>query len=209
MTSFNLGAALQQHKEQNEITVLETGTYTLEVTAASSKQAAKGPTITPIFKVVSGPHAGKRAMAGVLSFSEAALWKTIPLIKGFGISDDFLNQAAAAADPIKEIANALPGRVVEAQVSIRPWQGEDRNQLDRVSLTGGAASVPPAPPVVAAPPAAAPAPVAATPAPAPAAPVAVAAPAPVAAPVAAPPAPVAAPAPAAADVTQPVPAPAF
>lgn len=134
MPDFNLGAALQAYKENSEIFILEPGTYRLECTSATAGTAKGGPTITPVFKVVGGPNAGKRVMVGKLSFAEGALWKTIPQIKGFGISEEFMMQANSQPDPVKTIADAMNGRVVDATVSVDAWQGEDRNKLVKVTI---------------------------------------------------------------------------
>ena len=147
MTSFNLGAALQNYKAESEITLLDAGTHTLEVTSAKAGTAKAGPTITPVYKVHSGPYAGKRVMTGKISFAETALWKTFPLLEGFGISQDFILQANSQPDPIKAIADAMVGRIVDATVSVDNWNGEDRNKLDKVKLATAAQAVaPPLPP---------------------------------------------------------------
>lgn len=158
MTNFNLGAALAAYKENAEITVLDRGTYLLECTSAKPGTASKGATITPVFKVASGPHAGSRVMAGKMSFAETAMWKTVPQLHGFGLSDDFLQQAASTPDPIKTVADAMVGRVVEATLDIDNWQGEDRNKLSKVAApqagggqSGGVVAPPPPPSPPAAP----------------------------------------------------------
>ena len=157
MTSFNLGAALADYKSNSEVTVLDADTYTLEVISAAAGTAAKGPTIFPVFKVATGPLVGKRVLCGKLSFSEAALWKTFPIIRGFGITDDFIAQADSTPNPIKTIADALVGRVVDATVSVEEWDGSPRNRLNKVTISAGATAVAPPPPPAAAAQAAAPA----------------------------------------------------
>lgn len=146
MSDFNLGQALRSYKENSEITVLDAGTYVLECTSATSGVAAGGPTITPVFKVVGGPQAGSRVMVGKMSFAEGALWKTMPQVMGFGISEEYMEQANSQPDPIKTLANAMVGRVVEATVKIEPWQGEDRNKLVSVKIADGGLSSAAAPP---------------------------------------------------------------
>lgn len=104
----------------------------MEVTSATAGTAKGGPTITPVFKIVGGPLAGKRAMGGKLSFAETALWKTIPILRGFGLDDQFLMQADSQPDSIKVIADSLVGRVVDIRVTLDEWQGEERNKLASV-----------------------------------------------------------------------------
>lgn len=118
------------------------GTYTFEVTSATSGKAAKGPTITPVLKLIGGPQAGARVMVGKMSFSENALWKTIPQVKGFGITEEFMLQANSQPDPIKVLADAMVGRVIEATVDVDQWQGDDRNKLVSVRPADGGGAPP-------------------------------------------------------------------
>lgn len=150
MTQFNLGAALQRHKEESEITLLDAGVHTIEIVSAKSKSAAKGPTISLFGKVFNGPQAGARVGLGSLSFSEKALWKTFPILKGLGISEDFIQQADTAADPIKVIADALVGRVADMKLTVDTWEGEERNKIDAARPTENLSVAAPAPPQVAA-----------------------------------------------------------
>jgi hypothetical protein len=162
MTDFNLGAALQQYKEESEITLLPAGTHTIEIVVAKAKTAKKGPSIVLMGKVAAGPQAGSRVGLGSLSFSENALWKTFPILEGCGITQDFLLQANSLQEPIKAIAEALVGRVIEATLIVDTWNNEERNKLDRAALPQQVAYQQPTPqqppPALAAVPAPAPAP---------------------------------------------------
>lgn len=159
MTQFNLGDALRQYKEESEITLLDAGTHTIEISVAKNKSGKAGPTISMFGKVYSGPQAGARVGLGTLSFSEKALWKTFPILKGLGITEDFIQVANSAQDPIKMIADALVGRIADITVNVDTWNGEERNKIDSARPAEGVSFAPPAP---AAPQAAVPAAVPAT-----------------------------------------------
>lgn len=147
MSQFNLGAALKDYKENSELTLLDNdSTHTVEITVAKPGSAPKGPKISLMGKVVGGPLAGSLVGLGTLSFSEKALWKTFPLLYGCGITDQFIQQADTGADPIKTIADALLGRVIEATVSVNEYNNEQRNRLEKAAIAGttGAPVAPPA-----------------------------------------------------------------
>ena len=148
MPSFNLGAALTAFKEESEITLLEAGTHTIEITVSKAKESKAGPAITLFGKVYNGPQAGSRVGLGTLSFSEKALWKTFPILRGLGINDDFVRQADSTAEPIKMIADALLGRVAEIKVIVDDYMGEPRNKIDaaRLAEINTSAPAPPAAP---------------------------------------------------------------
>lgn len=147
MASVNLQQLLQQHKEE-ELVVLPDGEYTFEVLRATVR-GDNG--ILPILKVVGGPYAGKLAMIGQLTLTEAAKSIFFRNLKGFGLDTAFVETCQS----LQDIANALVGRIVKVQVQTRAWKGEDRNTfpiggVELVSIGGGPAGVP----VAAAPPAA-------------------------------------------------------
>lgn len=174
MAEVSLADLYRQYKQEDEITVLEPGTYTLEVIRASVRKGQKGDGIMPVFKVKEGPYAGKTAMCGQFTASENGRSIFFRQMAGFGITEQFWAQGAT----IQDAANALVGRVIKANVTQRDWQGQPRNNIAIGGITlvssapaggvpGGAPApvaaapvVPQAPP---APPAEAPAPVPPTP----------------------------------------------
>lgn len=143
MSEFNLGQNLANYRAENELFLLDNGsTHTVEITTAKSGQAQKGPKITVFGKVAAGPDKGKRVALGVWSFSPNAMWKTIPLIKGFGVTDDFLGMAESAQDPIAEIASFLVGRVADVTFSLEAYQGMDRNRAEQARQVAGTPQTP-------------------------------------------------------------------
>ena len=191
-SSQSLGAVFAQHKADNDLECLDPGVYRLEVTSCK----ARATDIMPVYKVVAGPHSGKRVMAGVFSVkSDGAIGIFKQNMKGFGLGEEVW--AVPGQDSLDFFASAIKGRVADIELGVRPWQGENRNEVKIGKITLVSAPALPTPggiPVGAA----APAPTA----PAPAAP---AAPSPAAPPVAAAPAPpvAAAPAPPVAAVPAP------
>ncbi len=206
--SVNLGQMFAQYKEHDQLTAVEAGTYDLEI--VSCKGLANG--VRPVYKVVGAhPRAGAKVMAGGFYCSDASRSIFFRNMTCLGFDQNYFTQNPTFDD----IAKALVGRVIKAELTVKQWQGEDRNEIPigRIQLI----SAPPLPgvggaPMMAAPatngaappmaaPAVAPAPAVAAPAPAPVAEVPVAAPAAVAQP-----APVVAPAPVPAAVAAPAPA---
>ena len=153
VSQFNLGAALQDYKENQELLVLPAGTHMVEITTAKSKSSKNGnPTIVFFGKVVEGPYAGKRVGLGTITYTENGSFYFFRTLKGFGVTDDFIQQANSLADPMKAIADSLVGRVANVTVSVDTYNGEERNRIEGVAVVGGVSSTQQLPaPVAAAP----------------------------------------------------------
>jgi len=208
MASGTVGELYKTY-EKDELVVLAAGTARLSVESCSVK-GEDNNAVFPIFRVVAGQEpngedaAGKRVMAGQQTLTDRSASIFFRNMKGFGLGKDYFD-----TDPtFDQIAKDLVGRVVDVELQVDNWKGQDRNKVaiggiklvghkdpttGQVNYLDGEAAPPPAAAAPAAPaPAPAPAPV---PEAAPAAPQA-AAPAPT-------PAPAAAPAPAPAQEAQP------
>lgn len=171
---------LYQSYEKDELVVLPAGNHRLEVISCSVRN---GNAVMPVFRAVGGPYAGKRVMTGQETLTEKAASIFFRNMKGYGLEKSFFDQSPT----MEQIAQALVGRVVDMELTIEPYKGEDRNKhgIGAVKLVGTkdsagvltevgggtAPTVPEAQTAAPAPqqPAAAPAPAPATPAPAPAA----------------------------------------
>lgn len=212
-------ADLYKSFEQDELVVLPAGNHRLEIVSCSVKN---GNAVMPLARAVGGPFAGKRVMFGGEHLTEKAASIFFRNMKGYGLEKPFFDSIShlEKEEFLAQIAQALVGRVVDMELTIDPYKGQDRNKHEiggiklvgqkdsagqLVTVDGSAAPAAPAAPAAA--PAATPPP---APAPAPeAAPAAPPAPAPVAPPEAAPaaPAPAAPPAPPApAPAAEPAPA---
>lgn len=125
MTTVNLQDAFKQYQKEDEVTVLEEGEYTLEVIRCAVRGQDKNA-LMPVYRVIGGPYAGKTVMAGQLTLTENSKSIFFRNLKGFGVDENFIMQAAGG---LKDIADALVGRVVKMKVQKRQWQGNDRNQF--------------------------------------------------------------------------------
>jgi hypothetical protein len=212
--NVSLGALFAEYEKNAAITILEAGSHDLEVKSCT----VKGKGVVPVYSPVSGPNAGKRVMAGSISpgDTEGGQIAFFNKLGKFGLGKDYF----ALNPTLKDVANALIGRVIRVELGVKDWKGEPRNEMGfniqllnapAVPAIGGGAPVPAAAPAVAPAPAPNPA-VAEAPATAPAVAVvaapAAAATAPAAPPVVAAPQTVAAPPVAPPAVPAPAPAPA-
>lgn len=206
--AVTLGQLFQDYKENEELSLLESGDYDLEVLSVKVRDSD----IIPTYKVATGPYQGKRVLAGVISWKGNATGRFFSTMAKFGLGEDFFRANPSGED----LKRALEGRVIKATLAQEPpnkYHEDTRNKLEKVVAlvsapqgSGAVAGIPAvAAPAAAAPPSAvapppAPAPTATAPAPVPAA-----APAPTAASAAPEAAPAAVPAPPAPGVPAPVP----
>jgi hypothetical protein len=160
---------------------LPVGPYLVEVMESTATVSSTGkPMIKATLKVVEGPYANRRLWTQFVVSSEnkTALAIFFRQMDAFGLGRDYMMTSPTEAD----VARALMGRRAVADVVVRVYQNQERNDVKNIRKAAGvpgAAAAAPAP-------APAPAPAAATPPPVPVAapPTAVAAP-----PAAVPPAP--------------------
>lgn len=113
---------MAKHAKDEELAVLEAGTYTLEVTRCSVRG---DNALLPVYTVVGGPDAGKTVMVGQLTLTEKAASIFFRNLRCFGIDKAFFETAQS----LKEVADALTGRIVEMEVLKEEWKGEDRNKF--------------------------------------------------------------------------------
>lgn len=184
---------------------IPSGDYDFEIAQADATQTQNSKTMYKVrCKVESGPHAGRLVFHNFVVSPENpnALAMFFRQMNVLGLNRDFFSSNPSDHN----VAEQLVGKRFRGQVTIKQWQGQDRNEIKQFftavngalgngqgvptpGLPSGIPSAPPAP--AAAPPAPAAPPAAPTPAPAPeyAAPAAPAAPAPPAAAPAPPPPP--------------------
>lgn len=127
--------------------------YDLVVEKAEHKKAQTGADMIVIqFKVDTGAQQGKTVFTNLVFSPEKAFALNIFFknLEALGIGADFfasLQQTGASVESaLSTIAQTIVGRNVRAQVSIRTWQGQERNQIDAMSpATSGPGGVPGAP----------------------------------------------------------------
>lgn len=165
VSGFSVGDMFNQWKKE-QVQAVPAGTYVMEIT----KVNVRGDNaLMPFFKVVEGPMTGTTVLAGQFTLTEKAAGIFFQNLRGCGLTNEFFAQSPS----MDTIAQALVGRVVQAELTIDQWNGEDRNKLPigkiKFLRMGGPAGLGGGPALPSAVPAAPPAPVAAAPAPAPAA----------------------------------------
>jgi hypothetical protein len=109
--------------EQDEIHVLPAGTHRLEVVGCSVHKNGHG--VTPVYRAVSGPYAGKKVMAGTQSLTENSAFIFFPTMKGFGLDKAYFDREPS----FDQIAKDLVGRIVDVELAVEPYKGEDRNKI--------------------------------------------------------------------------------
>jgi hypothetical protein len=125
---------------------LPAGTYDVVVDTAAHKTASSGKEmITAQFKVENGPYASKSVFSQfVLSPDNAnALSFWFRHMNAMGLGESYFQ----ANPPLERVAADLTGRRCRVTLSIRQWQGQDRNQVDVVlpPLSNGQAPAVPSP----------------------------------------------------------------
>lgn len=125
---------------------LPVGTYDVTVDTAEATQSSTGKDMIKVkFKVLSGPHEGRGLFNQfVISPDSAnALAFFFRHMAAFGLDDKYF----AANPQLEAVAAALVGKVCRVKVSVREYQGQDRNQVDAVMppTPGTAMVAPPAP----------------------------------------------------------------
>lgn len=121
--SVDLGALFAEYERTSALTVLDPGKHKLKVASATVKSNG----IQPVYEVVEGPQAGQRVMAGGIfpGDSEGGRQAFFRKLEKFGLNKDFFAQKPSLDD----VRKALIGRVVIAELSVREWNGEPRNEL--------------------------------------------------------------------------------
>lgn len=120
------------------------GTYDVVIDTAQAKTAATGKNMIAVkFKVENGPQQGKTIFNQfVLSPDSAnALAFFFRHMTALGLGEAYF----AAQPPLERVAGDLIGRRCQVQVSIRQWQGTDRNQVEAVAPPVGGPGAAPAP----------------------------------------------------------------
>lgn len=157
-------AELYGEQGESSFEPLPVGPYLVEIIESSATTSSTGkPMIKATCKVVSGPHANRRIWHNFVVSPENknALAIFFRNLNAFGLGRDYMMTSPTE----QQVAQALVGRQAMAEIGIRKYQGEDRNEVKKFSpLPGGGVPAAAAPVAAAAPP---PAPVPA-PAPAPA-----------------------------------------
>lgn len=136
MGSTTFGALYKQAKEDGAFDdVLPEGDFHLKLVKANAKETKKGDdSIGVQAKVVGGveeddPVFGKTAWIN-LNFSEKAAPISFRQLRSWGFDDDFLTESESA----DQIAEAIPGIVLDATVKQRTWGSNDENVSNDIKV---------------------------------------------------------------------------
>lgn len=127
MSSTTFGALFQKAKDDGAFDdVIPDGDFHVEIKRANAKTTQKGDdSIGVQFKVVGpddDPAKGKTTWLN-LNFSEKAAPISFRQLREWGVSEDFLN----ASERVDDVAEVLPGIVLDVQVGHRNWGANDEN----------------------------------------------------------------------------------
>lgn len=121
------------------------GRYRLFCDKAEAKTASTGsPMIVAKFHIEGGPLHGKNIFHNfVLTVDNAfALSIFFRGLGAFGIDDNFFAQLSSSS--LEPVAAAIVGRQADADLGIRPYQGQDRNEIKGFhAVAGMGGAVPP------------------------------------------------------------------
>lgn len=118
------------------------GPYDVIVDSASVKAATNGKNMIACkFKIESGPAAGRVVYNQfvISPDNENALAFFFRHMSALGLTDEYFSSNPT----LERVAADLIGRRCVVQVSIRQWQGTDRNQVDAVAPPAGGPVTPP------------------------------------------------------------------
>lgn len=141
--------------------ILPVGQYAAQVTKAEAKQSKNGKLMFAVtFKIISGPKNNRTITNNVVLSPEnpRAVQAFFINLRALGVDEAFLKQTPAPAP--ETVAAKMVGAKAQISVTHREYQGQQRDNVDRISRLTGVAAAQVAAPSIAVP-NAAPAPVAA------------------------------------------------
>ena len=148
MPSTSWADALETAGSAEGFEVLPKADYHFKVTGSQHKIASTGKDMFELkCTIQEGPHAGRVLFTNlVLSPDNAtAMQIFFKKMKALGLTPEYFKGEPSN----EEVANAVLDREFRGGVTIRQWQGEDRNEINSifpVAVVPGGASAPPPPP---------------------------------------------------------------
>jgi hypothetical protein len=133
-------SALQQ--EAKTAGVIPAGDYPAVIISAEAKTSSTGkPMVSFKARVTDGPQVNKPIWSQFVVSPESAMALRMYFLQmaAFGLDSEFFAQNPTMAD----VARNLVNRAAIFKLSIRQWQGADRNQVDGVSAIPAGAPLPP------------------------------------------------------------------
>jgi hypothetical protein len=139
LTTIDFNKALADAKSAS-FEALPKGDYNIEVASADAVTAATGrPMIKCKMKVIDGPYQNRPVMTQFVLVIDNpnALSMFFRNMKNFGIDEAFFAQMGQMGS-LEPVAAALVGRRAQVTLGIRPWNGEDRNEVTNIKKYTGA-----------------------------------------------------------------------
>jgi hypothetical protein len=139
--SMNWSDLLQQAEAGGSYEAIPEGTYNALVIDAVAKPSSTGkPMIVATFEVQGGPHAGRRVWNNfVITRDNAnALAWFFKHMNALGLNKEFF----ALNPSLEACAEQLKGKHCVIHVGVRTWNGENRNNVDKVSPPAMAQATP-------------------------------------------------------------------
>lgn len=138
MTTFDFNSLIAQAKSAS-FDALPKGDYDAECISAEAVKASTGkPMLKCKFRVLTGPHAKRQFFNQFVLVVDnpQALAMFFRNMKAFGLDEGYFGQIGAQG--LVPVAQALLGRQARFSLDIRPYMGEDRNEVKAVKpLQGG------------------------------------------------------------------------
>jgi hypothetical protein len=113
-----------------QLTILPPDTYELEVADAEVRDGPRSVYIQPTYRVASGRFAGCWVRAGVFALSERSRRYFFTNMLGLGLGVDYFRRNPT----MRQIAEELVGRTVEARVGTKRWSGRMVNEIECGSI---------------------------------------------------------------------------
>lgn len=114
---------------ESGLTPLPPGEYDMYVEAATAKQSSSGKDMIALrFVVESGPHEGRKVFSNIVISPEstAALGFLFRKMGAFGLSSEYFEKNPA----LEQVAEDLENRRCVADVTVREFQGQERNDVN-------------------------------------------------------------------------------
>lgn len=130
MTSINWND-LRKSADDAGFSVLPNGEYDSVVETAEAKKSSSGKDmISCRFTVEAGPHAGRKVFNQFVISPEnaTALGFFFRHMASFGLDSSYFEKSPA----LEQVASDLSGRRCRVTVSTREWNGQERNQVEKI-----------------------------------------------------------------------------
>lgn len=136
MTGVTWGDLLKSAGEGG-FTPVPPGEYDMYVETATAKQSSSGKDMFALrFKIESGPHEGRNVFSNIVISPEsnAASGFFFRKMAAFGLDQEYFDKRGTQSitSTLEEIAGELENRRCVAEVTVRSFSGQDRNDINTI-----------------------------------------------------------------------------